>query len=130
MSYRLPLILLVIAVSFCLTASYGLRFALMENEQWLGRCAESPQLWACEVRAGLGWLIHLRVLAWAAVATASLAFVVPGRWGRGLAVPALLMGVPALVLYSASLAVFAVVLALLRLVRAPTSAAGQAQAAP
>ena len=69
------------------------------------------------MRAGLGWLIHFRVLAWAALGTALLAFVLPGRIGRLLALPALLLGLLALVLYSASLAVFAVVLAGLRLVR-------------
>jgi len=58
-------------------------------------------------------------MAWAALACAVLAFVLPGVWGKRLAVPALLLGLPALVLYSASLAVFAVVLALLRWVRAP-----------
>jgi len=130
MSHRLSLILLLIAVSFCLAASYGLRFALIEDEQWLGLCVEAPQRWACEVRAGLGWLIHFQVLAWAALAAVLLAFVLPGRWGWRLAVPALLLGVSTLVLYGASLAVFAVVLALLRLVRAPRSVAREAQAAP
>jgi hypothetical protein len=48
--------------------------------------------------------------------------VLPGAWGKRLAVPALLLALPALVLYSASLAVFAVVLALLRWVRAPQTA--------
>lgn len=130
MSHRLPLILLLVAVSLCLAASYGLRFALMEEGQWLALCVEAPQLWACGVRAGLGWLIHFQVLAWAALAAALLAFVLPGRWGWRLAVPALLLGASTLVLYGASLAVFAVVLALLRLVRAPRSVAREAQAAP
>ncbi|HBX54501.1 hypothetical protein [Pseudomonas sp. UBA2684] len=122
MSRRLPLISVLIAASLCLAASYGLRFSLMESQQWVGLCVEAPQRLACEIRAGLGWLIHLRVLAWAALLSAVLAFVLPGRWGWRLAVPALLLGLPALVLYSASLAAFAVVLALLRLVRAPQPA--------
>ncbi|MHA6494497.1 hypothetical protein ACX0MV_14790 [Pseudomonas borbori] len=115
----LPLGLLLIAVVVCLAASYGLRFSLMESDQWVGRCVESPEQWACELRAGLGWLIHMRLMAWAAVLLAVAAFVLPGAWGTWLAVPALLLALPAMVLYSASLAVFALVLALLRLVRAP-----------
>ena len=63
-------------------------------------------------------MIHFRVLGWAAIATATVAFFVRGRLGRALAVLALVFGLPALALYNASLAVFAVVIAGLRLVRA------------
>ncbi|MBU1329072.1 MAG: hypothetical protein KJ884_05245 [Gammaproteobacteria bacterium] len=119
MSRRLSLILLSVAVALCLAASYGLRYGLMEEDRWVGLCVTDPSTLACQVRATFGWLIHLRVLAWTALVLAVLAFVLPGRFGRALAVPALLVSLPAMVLYTASMAVFAVVLALLRLVRAP-----------
>ena len=122
MSRFFPWVALSLAALLCLAASYGLRFYLMEGDVWVGRCVASPQIWACELRATLGWLIHTRALAWSALLTALLAFALPGRGGRLLAAPALLLGLPALVLYSASLAVFAVLLALLRLVRAPRAA--------
>lgn len=118
-----PWILLSFAVALCLAGSYGLRFNLMESDHWVGHCAVQPEHWACELRATLGWLIHTRWLAWSALLAAGLAFLLPGRGGRLLAVPALLLALPALVLYSASLAVFAVLLALLRLVRAQRMAA-------
>lgn len=113
----LPLIILLLILPLWLVASYGVRFYLMEDGQWVGLCVDEAARWECQMRAGLGWLIHFRVLAWAALGTALLAFVLPGRIGRLLALPALLLGLLALVLYSASLAVFAVVLAGLRLVR-------------
>jgi len=117
MSRRLPLILLLIILPLWLAACYGLRFAFVEDGQWVGLCVEDAQRWECQLRAGLGLLIHFRVIAWAALGTALLAFFVPGRAGWGLAVLALLLALPALVLYTASLAVFAVVLGGLRLVR-------------
>lgn len=119
MPRRLSIVALVIVALLCVIASYALRYLLMEGDQWVGRCVEDPSLLACQVRATLGWMIHLRVIAWAALGCALLAFVLPGVWGWRLAVPGLLLGLPALALYTASLAVFAVVLALLRLVRAP-----------
>ena len=122
MSRYLSLTALLIAAALCLALSFALRYQLMEGAQWVGLCVEAPQQLACQVRASLGWLIHFRVLAWAALICAVLAFVLPGVWGKRLAVPALLIALPALVLYSASLAVFAVVLALLRWVRAPQTA--------
>lgn len=118
MSRRTPIILLLL-LSLWLAACYGLRFAFMEDGRWVGICSENAARWECQLRAGLGLLIHWRVLAWAALVGAVLAFVAPESLGRGLAVVALLFALPALVLYSASLAVFAVVLAGLRLVRAP-----------
>ena len=117
MSRRTPIILLLL-LSLWLAACYGLRFAFMEDGRWVGICSESADRWECQLRAGLGLLIHWRVLAWTALAGALLAFITPTRLGRALAVLALLFALPALVLYSASLAVFAVVLAGLRLVRA------------
>lgn len=118
MSRRLPVVLLLVLLSSWLAASYGVRFALMEDARWVGLCLEQAARWECQARAGLGYLIHFRVIAWGALIVALLAFVAPGKVGRALAVLALLLGLPALVLYSASLAVFALVLAGLRLVRA------------
>ena len=122
MSRYLSSTALLIAAALCLALSVALRYQLMEGAQWVGLCVDAPQQLACQVRAGLGWLIHFRVLAWGALLCALLAFGLPGAWGKRLAVPALLLGLPALVLYSASLGVFAVVLALLRWVRAPQTA--------
>ena len=122
MSRYLPLTALLIAAGLCLALSFALRYQLMEGAQWVGLCVDDPQQLACQVRASLGWLVHFRVLAWGSLFCALLAFVLPGVWGKRLAVPALLLGLPALVLYSASLGVFAVVLALLRWVRAPQTA--------
>ena len=42
MSRRLPLIILLVVLSLWLAASYGLRYALMEDGQWVGLCAETP----------------------------------------------------------------------------------------
>ena len=78
----------------------------------------NAQRWECELRAGLGLLIHFRVIAWSALVLSLIAFFVPGRAGWGLGVAAMLFALPALVLYSASLGVFAIVIAALRLVRA------------
>lgn len=117
MSRPVPVVLLLLLLSSWLAACYGVRFALMEDAQWVGLCVEQAERWECQVRAGLGYLIHFRVIAWASLLVAALAFILPGRVGRALAVLALLLGLPALVLYSASLAVFALVLAGLRLVR-------------
>lgn len=121
MRARLPLIVLFFALAIWLVASYGLRYGLMEDPQWVGTCVAQTARWECQLRANLGWLIHFRVLGWIALITSVLAFFVPGRVGYALAVLALLFGFPALALYNASLAVFAVVIAALRLVRAPRS---------
>ncbi|WP_043309443.1 hypothetical protein [Pseudomonas sp. ML96] len=122
MSRHFPLLLLLLVLPLWLAASYGVRFALMEDGQWVGLCVEQASRWECQARASLGYLIHFRVIAWTALVLAVLAFVAPGKIGRVLAGLALLFGIPALVLYSASLAVFALVLAGLRLVRAPRAA--------
>ncbi|WP_394561157.1 hypothetical protein [Aquipseudomonas alcaligenes] len=123
MSRHFPLLLLLLVLPLWLAASYGVRFALMEDGQWVGLCVEQAARWECQARASLGYLIHFRVIAWTALVLAVLAFVAPGKIGRVLAGLALLFGIPALVLYSASLAVFALVLAGLRLVRAPRATA-------
>lgn len=111
----------VVLVLLSLAACYGLRYGLMEGDEWVGVCADTPELFACSLRSTLGWMIHLRIIAWAAIVFAGLGFLLPGRLGWWLAVPGLLLGLAGLVLYSASISVFAVVLALLRLVRAPQS---------
>ena len=118
MRARLPLILLLVALALWLAASYGLRYSLMEDPQWVGTCVAEAVRWECQVRANLGRLIHLQVMGWAALVIAVIAFFVRARVGSALAIVALLFGLPALALYNASLAVFAVVIAGLRLVRA------------
>jgi hypothetical protein len=116
---RLPLTLLAVMLPLWLGASYGLRYLLMEDAQWVGICADEALKWECQLRSGLGWMIHFGVISWSALAVSLVAFCLRGSAGWGLAVVALLLGIPALVLYSASVAVFAVVIAALRLVRAP-----------
>ncbi|MFS0826168.1 hypothetical protein [Pseudomonas phoenicis] len=117
MSRGTLLVSVVLALGALLAASYGVRYALMEDARWVGACTGGAGPWQCQVRAGLGLLIHFKAIAGAALAFALLAQVLGGRSGRVSALLALLFGVPALVLYSASLAVFAVVLGGLRLVR-------------
>jgi|GEM_PF-107527 len=113
----LPFIVLLAALALWLAASYGVRYGLMEDGQWVGLCTGQADYWQCQARSLLGLGIHFRVIAWSALGLAVLAQRVPGRAGWWLAGLALFCGVPALVLYTASLAVFAVVLAGLRLVR-------------
>lgn len=117
MTRTLPLIALLVFIALWLAASYGVRYGLMEDGQWVGLCAEPGAYWQCQARSALGLGIHFRVIAWSALALALIAQVVPRKAGWWLAVVALGFGIPALVLYTASLAVFAVVLAGLRLVR-------------
>jgi hypothetical protein len=102
----------VLAVWLCV--SYGLRYGLMEDVQWVGICADQSLKWECQVRANLGLLIHFQVFGWGALATSVAGFILPNRLGRALG---LLLAILALILYTASLAVFAVVIAGLRLVR-------------
>ncbi|MFK3969406.1 hypothetical protein ACI2KS_01565 [Pseudomonas sp. NPDC087358] len=118
MSRRLPLIVLFVVLALWLAASYGLRYGLMEDVQWVGLCSEDALKWQCQVRSNLGLLIHFGVFGWGALLASVIAFFVPRGAGRVLAVIGLLLGMLSLVLYSASLAVFAVVIAGLRLVRA------------
>jgi len=115
---RLSLVLLLIALPVWLAASYGLRYGLMEDSQWVGTCVAEAARWECQLRSSLGLLIHFRVLGWVALVLSGVGFFVRGRVGSALAVLALFFGLPALALYNASLAVFAVVIAGLRLVRA------------
>ncbi|MFJ4343806.1 hypothetical protein [Pseudomonas sp. NPDC089401] len=119
MSRTLPTALLLMFLAVWLAASYGLRYGLMEDGQWVGLCAVPADHWQCQARALLGLGIHFQVLPWAGLGLALLAQCVAGRGGWWLAVLALVAGIPALVLYTASIAVFAVVLAGLRLVRQP-----------
>lgn len=118
MSRRFALLLLLL-LSLWLAACYGLRFAFMEDGQWLGICTEAAGRWECQLRSALGLMVHWRVLAWLALITALLGFFAPGRIGMSLATIGLFFALPALVLYTASLAVFALVIAALRLIRAP-----------
>lgn len=113
----LPAALLVLFLGLWLAASYGVRYGLMEDGQWVGLCTVPAAYWQCEVRSLLGLGIHHQVMAWSGLGLALLAQFVPARVGWWLAVLALVLAVPALVLYTASIAVFALVLAGLRLVR-------------
>ncbi|WP_339528719.1 hypothetical protein [Pseudomonas mucidolens] len=122
MSRRLPLIVLLVALPLWLAASYAARYGFMEHGQWVGLCTDEASRWECQVRAKLGLMIHFKVMGWAALITAVLGFLLPGRAGWGLAVLALAFGLPALALYNTSFAVFALVIAGLRLVRAPRAA--------
>ncbi|HFL2188250.1 TPA: hypothetical protein ACG3DQ_003286 [Pseudomonas putida] len=117
MSRSLPAALLVLFLGLWLAASYGVRYGLMEDGQWVGLCTAPATYWQCEVRSLLGLGIHHQVMAWSGLGLALLAQVVASRTGWWLAVLALVFAVPALVLYTASIAVFALVLAGLRLVR-------------
>lgn len=117
MSRSLPAVLLVLFLGLWLAASYGVRYGLMEDGQWVGLCTAPAAYWQCEVRSLLGLGIHYQVMAWGGLGLALLAQVVAGRSGWWLAVVALVFAVPAMVLYTASIAVFALVLAGLRLVR-------------
>ncbi|MCY1258692.1 hypothetical protein D9M68_446170 [compost metagenome] len=117
MPSRSAVILLLLALPLWLAAAYGVRLGLMEDGQWVGICAEQAGRWECQLRAGIGFLVHFRVIAGVALACALPAFFWPGRIGWWLAALALFLGLPALALYSAGLAVFAVVIAGLRLVR-------------
>ena len=117
MSRTLPGALLLMFLAIWLAASYGVRYGLMEDGQWVGLCAVPGDHWQCQVRSLLGLGIHFQVMAWAGLGLALLAQVITSRGGWWLAVLALVFGIPALVLYTASIAVFVVVLASLRLVR-------------
>lgn len=117
MSRSLPAALLLLCIALWLAASYGLRYGLMEDGQWVGLCTVPAAYWQCEARSVLGLAIHHQLMAWSGLGLALLAQVVGGRAGWWLAVLALVFAVPALVLYTASIAVFALVLAGLRLVR-------------
>ncbi|MBH3413694.1 hypothetical protein [Pseudomonas putida] len=121
MSRSLPGALLLMFLAIWLAASYGVRYGLMEDGQWVGLCSTPGDHWQCQVRSLLGLGIHFQVLAWAGLALALLAQWVARRAGWWLAVLALVFGIPALVLYTASIAVFVVVLAGLRLVRQPAA---------
>ena len=123
MSRRVCATVLSLLLAGWLAASYGVRYGLMEDARWVGACLEDASQWQCQVRSGLGLMIHFGVIGWSAVGLAVVGFVLPGRPGRVIACVALIPGVAALVLYTASLAVFAVVLAALRLVRTPVEKA-------
>ena len=116
-SRRLPLVVLFFILVLWLAVSYGLRYGLMEDVQWVGICADEAAKWQCQLRSNLGLLIHFGVFGWGALIASLIAFFIPRQTGRVLAVIGLLLGILALVLYTASLAVFAVVIAGLRLVR-------------
>jgi hypothetical protein len=77
MSRRFPWVLLL-CLAVWLAACYGLRFAFMEDGQWVGVCAESAGIWQCQLRSALGLMIHWGVLAWLALVPAVLGFLYRG----------------------------------------------------
>lgn len=111
------LLILAAALLASLAASYGLRYGLMEEQRWVGLCSDDARLLACEVRHGLGLLIHYGVLPWTALGLALLANVMRGGAGAVLATLAASLAIASLVLYSAGLGAFGCVLAALRLAR-------------
>lgn len=119
MSRTFSVLAVALILALWLAASYGVRYGLMEDGQWVGLCSGAGAYWQCQARALLGLTIHHQLLAWAGLGLALLAQLLSGRAGTWLSGLALVFAVPALVLYTASIAVFAVVLAGLRLVRRP-----------
>lgn len=109
----------LLALAAWLAAAYGVRYGLMEQAVWVGACAAAPTQWLCQVRAGLGLVIHWGLLPWASLAVALLAWCIKGRQGRQAALISVALGVPALVLYTTSLAAVAVMAAGLRWVHRP-----------
>ena len=112
-----------------MAASYGARFHLMENVDWLEICDKTPDRLECVLRSNLGLTIHFGVLAWAAIAMAVPAFLLKGHGGRRLAWIALLFALPALALYTVTMAAFALLLCALRLVRDERQSAAVSNAA-
>jgi len=117
MSPSLRLALQIALLLLWMAASYTARFYLMENVDWLEICDKNPQRIECELRAGLGLVIHFGVLSWAAIVLTIPAFFLKGNSGRTLAWIALLFAIPALALYTVTMAAFALLLCALRLVR-------------
>ena len=64
MSRSLPAALLVLFLGLWLAASYGVRYGLMEDGQWVGLCTAPAAYWQCEVRSLRGLGIHHQVMAW------------------------------------------------------------------
>lgn len=117
MSSRTRTALLVALSCLWFGAAYWLRFYLMENLHWVDVCGPNNPEPQCAIRSTLGLAIHFRVIAWAALATAVLAFFLKGKAGRALAWVSLIFTLPALALYTVTMAVFALLLAGMRLVR-------------
>ena len=115
--HRVSAGVMTLALLLWVLACCALRFLFLEDERWLGWCADAPSSLSCRARGWLGWTIHLQVLAWLALPIALLAFCLPGGKGRWLAVWVLIPALAGLVLYAVTPASFATVLALLRLVR-------------
>lgn len=62
MSRSVPAALLLLFLGLWLAASYGVRYGLMEDGQWVGLCTLPAAYWQCEVRSLLGLGIHHQVL--------------------------------------------------------------------
>ncbi|WP_263260854.1 hypothetical protein [Pseudomonas sp. RIT-PI-S] len=117
----------LLALAAWVAMAYAVRYGLMEHTAWVGACAEAPERLPCQVRAGLGLMIHWAVLPCAGLALAALGWVLSARRGRIAAAWGLVLAVPGLVLYTTSLAAVAVMLAGLRLARTATPSCGLGQ---
>jgi len=117
MTSKSRLILQLSLLALWMATSYGARYYLMENVDWLEICDKTPDRLECGLRSGLGLAIHFGVLSWGAIVTAIPAFFLKGSSGRLLAWVSLLFAIPALALYTVTIAAFALLLCALRLVR-------------
>lgn len=112
--YRLCGALLLLAA--WIGAAYGVRYGLMEHTAWVGACAADPKQTACQVKAGMGLMIHWNVLPLAGLVLALGGWLLRGVRGQRVAVMGLAFALPGLVLYTTSLAGVVVMLAALRCV--------------
>jgi hypothetical protein len=117
MTAKSHLVLQLSLLALWMAASYGARYYLMENVDWLEICDKTPDRIECGLRSGLGLTIHFGVLSWGAIVTAVPAFFMKGSSGRMIAWISLLFAIPALALYTVTMAAFALLLCALRLVR-------------
>lgn len=126
----LPHLLIAVFLVVWLAACYGLRYGLMEDVGWVDLCT-TQNIWQCHLRAQLGQWIHFGVAFWIALPAALCAFILPGAWGRAMALMGLFFAFPAIALYNATPGIFALVISALRLVRKPRSLAqSQPQTTP
>lgn len=117
MSTRSRLIVRIALLLLWLAMSYGVRYYLMENVDWLEICDNTPDRLECGLRSTLGFAIHFGILSWSALALAIPAFFTRGNAGRALAWISLAFAIPALALYTVTMAAFALLLCALRLIR-------------
>lgn len=117
---------LAVLLALGLAASYYARFNWLEAVWLVEGCVQSPAQWVCGFRATMGEAMYLGQLGQLALGLSVVCWLVPGRAGRWLVLPAALAAIVALVFYNAGLGAPAAVLALLRwyVPRPAASAAG------